>query len=442
MVRSAGRTKASPQAGIRILVENGEYPLLNRGDVAMLSVEVGRLRRRWPSARIGVLTDRPALLRSLVPEAEPIVAHRGGNWPKYYRTARLSRLAASGIVRSLSTRGHSAIEIPRRRLHLTGAPSRGRQRTPEGIPGGAVPCAASDATLIVAGGGGYMTDADKYQAHRTLNLLEHAHSLGIPTVMVGQGIGPVTDRQLLERAAKVLPAVDIIGLREGRRGTELLERLGVARDRILVTGDDAVEFGYLLRRGETGSDIGVCLRIAAYSQVDAAARQTIGTVVRNVATELNAGLLPLIVSEHGGEDRRSTLPLIDGFARRRPPIGQFGTARQLAAQVAQCRLLVTSTYHLAVFALSQGIPVVAITSSAYYDDKFYGLAAMFGAGLIVVHVGDTMLAETLTRHIQELWTSAPALRGALHKRAAEQIAASEAAFDRVFELVSERCSAT
>lgn len=440
MARNAADATALPTREMRILVENGEYPLLNRGDVAMLSITVQRLREHWPDARIGVLTDRPALLRSLVPQAEPI-GGRHGDWPAdgWYR--RIRHIAESRLVGPLSARGRAVAEEPWRRLLVVAgrrSPAAQDRHGDDLPPLGEPPDAARGVSLVLAGGGGYMTDADLHQAHRTLNLLEYASSRGIPTAMVGQGIGPMTDPVLLARAAEVLPRVDFIALREGRRGTELLAELGVMPEKIMVTGDDAVEFGYRVRRVAVGSDIGLCLRVANYSKVGAATREAVGAVVRDVAAELNAGLVPLIVSEHGSEDRRSTLPLLEGYHRRKRPIRRFGTADQLARQVAGCRVLVTSTYHVAVFALSQGIPVVGLTASSYYDDKFYGLAEMFGTGIAVVHLDDPDLRDILARSIRDAWNDAPALRKPLQHKAIEQIAASKAAFERISRLVATK----
>ncbi|MFI6772593.1 polysaccharide pyruvyl transferase family protein [Nocardia sp. NPDC050412] len=52
-----------------------------------------------------------------------------------------------------------------------------------------------------------------------------------------------------------------------------------------------------------------------------------------------------------------------------PPVGRGGTPVDVFRQVGRCRVLVTNAYHLAVFALSQGIPAVGITASEYYDDN-------------------------------------------------------------------------
>ncbi len=94
---------------------------------------------------------------------------------------------------------------------------------------------------MLAIGGGYVNDIDTYQTRRTLGLLEAAVAEGIPAALVGQGIGPLTSPDLVAEASRVLPRVDLIGLREGRRAPALLERLGVPAERVVVTGDDAIE---------------------------------------------------------------------------------------------------------------------------------------------------------------------------------------------------------
>src|SRR5690606_31045158 len=80
----------------------------------------------------------------------------------------------------------------------------------------AVAAALRGASLIVAIGGGYMNDIDPWQFHRTLDLLNYGVRHGIPTAMVGQGLGPLTEPSLVARAAEVLPHVDLIALREDR----------------------------------------------------------------------------------------------------------------------------------------------------------------------------------------------------------------------------------
>ena len=269
-----------------------------------------------------------------------------------------------------------------------------RQRNPP-LPTGPLhpgsAAAAAQSSLVLALGGGYLTDAGRTQTVRVLNLVEHACHAGVPVALVGQGLGPLDDPGLQARAAQVLPKVGLIALREGRQGPQILDRAGVAAERVLVTGDDAIELAYHARIDEIGSDIGFCLRVAGYAPVSAGVADLVGRAVRSAAAERTAALVPLIIAEYRSQDRRSTLPLVRGCADVIAPLPRYVHPIEIARRVARCRVVVTGAYHLAVFALSQGIPVVALTSSAYYDDKFLGLSAMFGQGLTLVRLDDPCL---------------------------------------------------
>ncbi len=251
----------------------------------------------------------------------------------------------------------------------------------------------------------------------------------------GRGLARFTTPGCWNTPPGCFPRVDFIALREGLRGPELLHSLGVPPERVVVTGDDAVELGYSTRRRDLGTDIGVCLRVAEYSPVGDEMQKVLGRVIRGVATESGAGLVPLIVSEHDSEDRRSTMPLLAGFPDVVPPLGRFASARSLSRRIGRCRIIVTGAYHVAVFALSQGIPVVGLSTSRYYDDKFEGLAAMFDAGLELVRLDGEDFDDRLRRAMRSTWLRAPELRAGLLSRAVNQIEASRAAFDRAAQLV-------
>lgn len=425
---------------MRVLVENGEYWLNNKGDQAILDVSVQRCAERWPGARIGVLTSAPRLLQAYHPAAEPVWYERGGAWRGRGPVGipgvadLLERLGPSRTGPLLN--GWDAVVARATRVgRRSSSPGGGAALHRDG---GRLPDALAEASGVLAVGGGYLTDVDRFQAGRTLDLLEYAAARGIPTAMLGQGIGPLEDAGLRERAARILPAVGLIALREGLRGPGLLRGLGVPDDRMVVTGDDAVELGYEQHPDGLGTAIGVCLRIADYSPVAATTRAAVGRALRAAAVGHRAALVPVIISEHGAEDRRSTLPLVEGSAEVVPSPGRFTSARELIRRVGTCRVVVTGAYHAAVFAMSQGIPVVGLSSSQYYDDKFQGLADVFGCGLDLVRVGDadgTGVEERLLAAVTELWREAPELRAGLLESASHQIERSRDAFARAAELV-------
>lgn len=439
---------------LRILIENSEYWLRNNGDLAMLAVTIARIRDRWPHARIAVLTDSPPLLRAYFPEAEGVSVFDADPWAEPSSLELLAGRLGSRMVGPIALAWlRSRAWLPQRtrsawrKLMWIFQPggSADQSSDPTATPtrrpvhsGSAV--AAREASLVLALGGGYLTDADPAQTTRVLNLLEYACDKGVPVALVGQGLGPLDNPALQRRAAEVLPKVDFVSLREGRRGREVLRRAEVSPDRILVTGDDAIELAFAARSESMGSDIGICLRVASYSPVSRPVQDLIGQVVRCQTQKRSAALLPLIIAEYRSQDRHSTLPIVRGASDVVPALPRYVHPTEIAHRVSRCRVVVTGAYHLGVFALAQGIPVVALTSSRYYDDKFLGLSEMFGAGLTLVQLNDPSLAQTLWEALEAAWETAPAVRESLRTSARAQIEASRDAFERVFELTEERAA--
>lgn len=440
--------------GPRILVENSEYWLSNVGDLAMLEVTVRRLRERWPGARVGVLTNTPLLLRAYVPGAEPVAPRGRRPWPGTGWLGRLCARLGPRVVGPPSIgwvtakawvpqKARGALRRTRRRWGFpVPVPAPDAPTTAHAVVAPNTVACARQADLVLALGGGYVTDADAEQATRVLRLLGLAHRLGLPTAMVGQGLGPVEDPGLLAQLRQTLPGVSFLGLREPRRGPELLARVGVPPASYTVTGDDAIELSHRLRRPALGTDLGVCLRVAGYAPVPDDVRRRLGPALQTVAGHLGAGLAPVIIAEYRSQDRRSTLPLVRGYHPVRRPPRRFPRPEEVAAQVAHCRVVVTGAYHAGVFALAQGIPVVGLTTSTYYDDKFLGLEAMFPGGVDLVRLDDVGAADRVIAAALDAWRRAPELRDALLTRAEEQIVASRQGFDRVCGLLARPASAT
>src|SRR4051812_27483662 len=97
----------------RVVVQNGEYWLCNKGDLAMLDVTVRRFRERWPAARIGVLTSAPHLLRAFHPTAEPISDRGRGDWPGPGLAAQLAQRLGPSVVGPPSMAWLTARDAPR-----------------------------------------------------------------------------------------------------------------------------------------------------------------------------------------------------------------------------------------------------------------------------------------------------------------------------------------
>ena len=427
----------------RILLDNGSPQLLNFGDVAMLHAAVLRLRAAFPGSHIDVVTEAPERLAQLCPGVHP-VSFKGRELlcriDTEYGANRLGRHPdadprdLSAISRLLRRRSpHADVWWSKRRIRNCGydpGPIDGFWRT------------VRHADLIVAAGGGYLTDVFPWLATDVLVTLRLAQRAGIPTALMGQGLGPMAGQTLRRLAAATLGAAKLVGLRERLASLPLLADLHVGLDHVTVTGDDAVEAATCVDPAPTGEPvncIGVNIRVADYSNVGEGWLEPLRVAVGGFARDHHTSLVPLPVARHAFDDdcdalRRVLVPP-DGGGGRAIDVGEcIVTPTDLIRQVARCRVVVTGSYHAAVFALAQGRPVVAMTSSRYYDDKFAGLSDVFGLGCWIVS-GERPDANALLTAIGQAWHAADAVRAPLMAAAAHMVAVGREAYARLPALV-------
>ena len=438
-VRAVARRRVPrPHGGRpRLLVEPGSYAMLNLGDVAMLQVCVERLRDLWPGASIGVLTEAPTRLAEHCPDVEPVPVSgqhewfgrrwEGGDfWPLVPEPRRrgAERLAARVAGRSR----HAARAALRAEL-LAREPASDELRSFAGW--------LLSADGVVVSGRGGTTDVFLDDGLEVLRVLRTAIALGIPTAMFGQGLGPLQDVRLRALARQVLPRLDVLAVRERRAAVPLLEGLGVGAERVLVGGDDALELAQRLSPNGAARDaIGVGLRLSTYAGVSDGTALTVGRVVQDAAARHGSELRLVPVSLYPDEaDARSFADILgrDG--------DEVTTPAQAVRQAGACRVVVAGSYHAAVFALAQGVPVVALSGAPYYDAKLAGLADLFPGGCRVVSAHDGELGARLAAALEESWETADALAPELVTAAGRQIAASREGYARFSGPVSRRVRA-
>jgi polysaccharide pyruvyl transferase WcaK-like protein len=295
---------------------------------------------------------------------------------------------------------------------------------------------------MVAGMGG-ITDAFPEFAYELLDVLALATQHGVPTALFGQGLGPIEDPKLRARAGAVLPQAALIALREGRAGTSLLHSLGVAADRVLVTGDDAIEIAYQARSESIGSGIGVNLRVGQYAEVQKDLITRVGEIVQDIACRHRASIIPVPISRYPVDSDADVIrQLSAGYPDVLDNAESLDTPLKIIQQIQQCRVVVTGSYHAAVFALAQGIPAVGLAKSDYYLDKFLGLSDQFGQGSAMVCLDDANLPRALAEAIDHAWHTANEVRPHLLAAAARQIDMSRAAYQQLHALLRARGDST
>jgi polysaccharide pyruvyl transferase WcaK-like protein len=387
---------------VRILVDQSGYELLNIGDVAMLQSCVLRLRHQWPTAEIMVVSHAAERLPSYCPDTIGI-GRTFADMPSLQFLPRKLRLASEQGWKTAAPYLSSRL---------------GTRRTPPARPRTAIQ-AVQAADLVVASGGGYMTDTWWWHAAGILSLLSLAQRLGKPTAMFGQGIGPITHRALRAQASSVMPHLKLLGLREERTGRDLSLALGTPAECMTLTGDDALEFIDSTRVADGGA-LGVGVRVSGYAGVDDATASAVGDVVLDAAEEFGSPIVGLPVSRYPVHSDLDALRVLLRRARGRGDIvlDDLDSPEALVSATARCRAIVTGSYHAAVFALGQGVPTVCLTKSSYYDGKFGGLQAMFPGACEVISLDAPDCAARLRTMILRAWQLPAPARAAARDAAA------------------------
>ncbi len=393
----------------------------------MLQAGIINMRRLVPTARFRVVTTEPERLQRLCPGCEPVDAGSIATWRFLKVLPVFHRLA--GPVKDGLRKWDDKLRFKYPAL------ARDLIKFNARIAGHGVPgveelwSTVEDADFLVATGGGYFTDSFVFGANGITETFRLAQKKAKPYALFGQGLGPLTDPNLLQKFGTIIRDAKVIGLREGRKGRKFLEQFGVDKTRVRVTGDDAIEMA--TGDGEHAL-LGFNIRVAEYSGVT----QSLVPMLRQEMTKLAQDLSTRIVSlpiETKPQDsdvvsieKVIPAPLLEnpGFYPDQPS--------HVLEQIGKCRVVITGSYHAGVFALARGIPVVAVIGSEYYADKFLGLAEQFPAGVEIVVLGRDDSAQRLEECVKCFWKKAETLKGNLLACAREQIDKSHAAYKAFF----------
>ena len=418
-----------------IIIEPGTFNCLNLGDLAMLQVAICRLREAVPSAEIRVFTHDPEALEASCPGALPVSAEARREWyAEHFFLGSVHSLLPRGASRTLV---HAQHGMRRRYPRFMGSAMRIRAHLslPRWKELRSFLSLMERAGLLVVAGQHTIADAFYSRARNLLETLETAILKGIPTIMLGQGIGPITDRELLARARDVLPSVGIIAVREPNIGPPVLRSLGVSDSNVFLTGDDAVAPAFAASGRATRVGLGVNLRVTSVAGVDSSAIARVRRPLGDIARSHGVSLTPLPSAYRGAARDEETLRLLLGNELS-DVTGDWGmaTVESLIERVGSCRVVIAGAYHVAVFALAQGIPVVALVQSDYYRSKYVGLESLFGVGCETVLLDDPKLDEKLREAVARAWERADEMRPVLLAAAERQVRWAETAFARAMAI--------
>jgi len=444
---------------MRILLDQGIFDMRNAGQNALLQVAVERFKKFWPDASLEITTFAPHVLKLYFPGTKPVSPNGQHDWfkhPESFQKAhklvppfiwrflleiretiwyRWPNLKQNLIIRKIKS---CFIKMPQTTsdTSVIADPSIKEQQKEDKADYNAV---VSGYDLMVATGSQYLTDIAKEAGIGVLDRLEAAIKLGIPTAMVGQGIGPIDDPELYKRAKAVLPKVSLICVRERLEAPRLLDALGVDSARVMMTGDDALELVYRSRADSLGSGIGISLRVMPYTEVGTKDIISIRNALKENAIKHNAPLVSLPISQSLHErDDASIQDVLNGYNNVQISKYRFQTPQDVINNTQRCRLVVTATFHGAVFALGQGIPVVCLARGASYVSKLTGLADLFGPGCCLIHLDEKKLEEKISDAIDSIWDKALQIRPHLLNATSRQIHSSHLAYNKIFSMLESQ----
>jgi polysaccharide pyruvyl transferase WcaK-like protein len=423
------RTTSKP----RILVDCANYfsDNENNGDKAVFSVAARRLFEIWPDANMTWITLDAHLIRRIMPDVSPHTLQTRHTWrlfdgakkvraadhpprviDRLWRWMMHKKFLAKASLRSW--RAAQAYQDQKKLLEIY-----------------------QNTDLVITLGGGAFSDHFAGHAIGLLDTLEGGMAFGVPTALLSCGFEQTHNLMLNKKARSVLPDLSIIGCREGGFAPGYLESIGVDAANYAITGDEAVEMAYQMRPAALGDAIGVNIRQSSYAELERDdILQQLSDVLFRASRTLNAQLIPVPISMFGPSDPQSIMKILPAQDPESNGGADLDTPEKVIQQVGRCRLVVTGSYHAAVFALSQGIPVVSFAHSHHYLKKFAGLVTQFGQACTLIDLSTNGQFDIeLDRTIMKLWNMADELRPGLLHAAQEQVQAGRNLYKRLRDLV-------
>lgn len=396
-----------------ILVITSSNHLKNYGDLAIIKTCLERIERLFPYARIYASTENPALLNKMFPRILPISA----------------RVISFWIEKSYQK--NNTFHYRKKNITPLRNPVRVIQRIISGQDIKVFNRVFLSADLVVATGGGYLNDLFAQQAYDVLEIIDLANNQRKYTAIFSQGIGPINNRTLENKLMSVLPKVGLICVRDDKYSPVLLSKYRVNRDKILFTGDD----GLLQSIGKdtNGEGVGFNTRVSVYSgikisQLNKLVRSAI-LFTRNKKTKI----IPLPISEYEKESDSKSLQLLLSIMMKNQVESYPEDLSGLLENIRKCRFTVSCSYHAALFSLANGIPVLAISNTLYYDYKFKSLSQIYPGGVIVT--GQNQLSKVdLKTYFSYLWNLSQDKRQEFIKISKKLIYKNRSAYKRLLTL--------
>lgn len=277
------------------------------------------------------------------------------------------------------------------------------------------------ADAVVLSGGGNLSSAWPDLFYGRVALLRLARIFRKPAIVLGQTIGPELAPEEAMLLADALSDARFVGVRE-LPSLALALALGVAPDRLWYQTDDALFLG---PKAAPAGPAGLpAIAVTIEPQIRAAGEALFGALVRQLrglaaATGARLVLIPHVFGNEALEpsDLTEARLLAERLELPETTVAAGIDAAEARRITGEAALIVSSRYHPIVFAMSAGVPSIAIYNGEYSRIKAEGALAHAHEGLVpwAVPYEDVRRGELLTKAL-ELWRVRDEVRAQLEAR--------------------------
>ena len=375
----------------KILITNA-WTWYNKGDAAIVIGMIQSLRKYIPDADITILSSTPKV---------------DGEKYRKYNVKVLSNLLFVSPEDNSSQLIKAAKLLPK----ILGYSLWAKLRFPVNSTEKAILNAYADADIVLSCGGGFLGG---YEIGSLLHVyrIYFAKLLGKPTIIYGQSVEPFGDKLISMATKFILNRVDLITVRE-KISLNYLKSLNI-KPKVILTADS----GFLLKSisphesQKLLAEQGICekqrplvgitvrrwnfpghgdarLRFANYLEV--ITRTTQWLISNMKATVV---FFPEVIYPPKGDDRivsNEVASRIENNQNIRVLTKDY-SPQELKGMIGQMDLFIGTRMHSNIFALSMGIPTIAIS----YENKTDGIMKMLGMSGYVLDIADLMLDDMIS----------------------------------------------
>jgi colanic acid/amylovoran biosynthesis protein len=362
------------------------YSSYNNGDAAILSAQLDQLRHKFPQAQFQILSvdnieagykfDGIPVSNALMFE----VVSSANSRPKKLVLA-VTMMICTAIWAMLFRSVHIRLPLP--------APWRAPLRI------------MSESDLQVCVGGGYLRAKKDTVSTLMLLLLFHqiwlARTLGKPVMLYAQSFGPYPKRIQYKLAAAGLRYATLILVREAN-SRDLLARMGLADGHVIQVPDSAFLFSPdlcfdpwpLIGERQSGEQI---VGVTARAWLPGAGQHAYERAMAEFIDRLSRGpgvkvvVIPQVTATEQNDDDRVVgrrIRELIGSDSNVVFVEQQLTHYEIKAVFACLDYLVGTRFHSVIFALTAGVPALAIE----YEHKTSGIMRDLGLEDWVLHIED------------------------------------------------------